>query len=119
MGKSFYVYIAFAVCALGAAGLLLFDDKAWVYRALPTVERISPPLIDGLERYCADHDGYPSSLEQLVPQYIKDIPVLPRGLTWSYAPYAERQRYGLSVKGDSPETYISYHGTLREWGVCD
>lgn len=32
------------------------------------------PIIEALEEYKADHDEYPKSLEQIVPQYLSKIP---------------------------------------------
>jgi hypothetical protein len=103
-----------------AAGLLVvacrcqLDVFWWAEdRAFAALAARSEPLIQALERYRADHQRYPESLEDLVPAYLASVPatgwcVCPRyhyrlveyRLTWRL-PDGRALRAGFDTHGDA------------------
>ena len=70
--------------------LLIWDERK---SELLTFTRNAEPLIGALENYHKEHGSYPDRLEQLVPQYIAQLPVpspelcrgsRTRGESWIY-----------------------------------
>jgi len=70
------------------------------------------PFIAALESYKADHDSYPQTLDELVPDYLPDLSVDPEDFLFSYrikdASY--QLRFSYSGPGNNICTYTPEEG---------
>lgn len=72
------------------------------HRLSPLIKVHVANFREALEMWLADHKGYPTTLESLVPDYLHRLPLGPGGSTedWDYQRVAEG--FCLSIKSPAP-----------------
>ena len=98
-----------ALCVVGAVGVLagalhllaLRREREWELDKveLLAATSVADPLIEALEAYRTDHGRFPNALAELVPTYLRSLPV-PR------FPFDTRWQYRASVRADDYDLYV-------------
>lgn len=106
-----------------------WDDEAQQL----TIER-AQPIIRAIDAYRVDHADEPDSLDELVPEYLDELPApLVGGQVWEY--HNTRGSYELTVPSSNPEPpsflwmmifgpsfddrYFVYYKSQDTWGMAD
>lgn len=72
-------------------------------------------IVAALERHRAEHDAYPATLQQLVPQHLDSVPQPVWGPAWSYRAFQDGAHAELTVTGQDGRLTLRYDFTGRGW----
>lgn len=106
-----------------------WDEEA----QLLTIER-AQPIIKAIDAYRVDHADEPDSLDDLIPEYLEELPLpLVGGQAWEY--HKTKRSYELSVPSSNPnppsllwmmifgpsfdDRYFVYYQGRDTWGIAD
>jgi len=77
------------------------------------------PIIYALEKYKSENNGYPNSLQDLVPNYIDKIPNSPRPPRPSNIEYKkDKENYLLKFTYGGPGMNICKFGSIEKRWLC-
>jgi hypothetical protein len=107
----------------------------WSAEAQEETSLLAAPLVAAIEQYRLDYEKPPTTLDDLIPEYITEIPSPTIGCgKWSYQP--TRRSYELIVESSNPDppplilmyifgpfgfddrSFVYYPG-LEKWGMAD
>ena len=105
--------------------LFLSPEDRWDKQAREQTVEIARPLIAAINHYIADHAAPPSSLSDLTPQYLDQIPTPTVGSrTWIYrldpSGIPNDPGFSLSVESTGPDYRAFYYiPTKDKWTFAD
>jgi hypothetical protein len=80
-------------------------------------------VVVALEQFQQDHGRYPASLDELRPQYLREILPPTWGLkTWLYETTANNYKFGVNESartGDGDSLWLRYEGEKHGWQMGD
>lgn len=91
--------------------LVVQSADEWSALRIYSSKRTGNRIIDSLDAYERDHGAYPATLNELVPQYLSELPPPMAGdSVWRYDREAGAKSFSLEFEGSHSRTCYYIHG---------
>ena len=116
-------HIAKRVCTTAPLAMLLMavvmlsGCESWSASSIEESKKRAEPIIVALEEYFSNHGAFPKTLEDLVPDYIKELP-LPTAGTRSWRYKSRERAFSLSFGCGTdhyPNCTFSWSASGKRW----
>lgn len=91
--------------------------EQWSEGQMAQVRNTAAPLFAALTRFKVDNGQYPSQLNQLVPEYIHEIPSATVGEEWEY--WREDDGDGFQLSRRKGKSFYYYKSQYDKWTLDD